>query len=91
LNLVVGFILFRVGHVSRGDDGALAVFFAGIVAMSTALSVRFAKKRPSNRNGQRAMPASADNADVADRRAAATALSSGLRMRIQCGHFLVSM
>jgi hypothetical protein len=45
LNLVVGFILFRVGRVSSGDDGALVAFFAGIVAMSTALSVRFAKKQ----------------------------------------------
>jgi uncharacterized membrane protein len=44
-NLVVGYILFRVGKVSSGDDSALVVFFAGIVAISTMLSVRFAKKQ----------------------------------------------
>jgi len=43
-NLVVGYTLFRVGRVSSGDDSALVVFFAGIVVMSTVLSVRFAKK-----------------------------------------------
>jgi uncharacterized membrane protein len=44
-NLVVGYILFRVGKVSSGDDSALVIFFAGIVAISTMLSVRFAKKQ----------------------------------------------
>ena len=44
-NLVVGYILFRVGKVSGGDDLALVIFFAGIVAMSTMLSVQFAKKQ----------------------------------------------
>ncbi len=44
-NLVVGFILFRVGKVSRGDNSALVVFFAGIVAISAVSSVRFAKKQ----------------------------------------------
>jgi uncharacterized membrane protein len=43
-NLVVGAILFRVGKVSSGDDSAVLVFFAGIAAISTMLSVRFAKK-----------------------------------------------
>jgi hypothetical protein len=43
-NLVVGYILFRVGKVSSGNDSALVVFFAGIVAISITLSVRFAKK-----------------------------------------------
>jgi membrane protein DedA with SNARE-associated domain len=45
VNLVVGYILFRVGKVSRGDDSALVIFFAGIAAMSTMLSVRFTKKQ----------------------------------------------
>jgi uncharacterized membrane protein len=45
LNLVVGYVLFRVGKVSSGDNPALVVFFAGIVAISTMLSVRFAKKQ----------------------------------------------
>jgi hypothetical protein len=44
-NLVVGYILFHVGKVSSGDDSAPVVFFAGIVAISVMLSVRFAKKQ----------------------------------------------
>ena len=44
-NLVVGYILFRVGKISSGDDPALVIFFVGIVAISTMLSVRFAKKQ----------------------------------------------
>ncbi|MGC2448570.1 MAG: hypothetical protein WA477_13075, partial [Candidatus Sulfotelmatobacter sp.] len=44
LNLVVGYILFRVGKVSSGD-AALIVFFAGIAAISTWSSVGFAKKQ----------------------------------------------
>ena len=43
LNLVAGYVLFRVGKVSGGDS-ALIVFFAGISAISTVSSVRFAKK-----------------------------------------------
>ena len=45
LNLVAGYILFRVGRVSSGDVLGLVIFFAGIVAISTTLSVRFAKKQ----------------------------------------------
>jgi hypothetical protein len=45
LNLVAGYILFRVGRVSSGDVLGLIIFFAGIVAISTTLSVRFAKKQ----------------------------------------------
>jgi hypothetical protein len=44
-NLVVGYILFRVGRVSSGNGSALVVFFAGIVAISIMLSVQFAKKQ----------------------------------------------
>jgi D-alanyl-lipoteichoic acid acyltransferase DltB (MBOAT superfamily) len=44
-NLLVGYILFRVGKVSSGNDSALVVFFAGIVAISIPLSVRFSKKQ----------------------------------------------
>jgi hypothetical protein len=44
-NLVVGYILFWVGEVSSGDNSALVVFFVGIAAISTMLSVRFAKKQ----------------------------------------------
>src|SRR5579863_1470010 len=43
-NLVVGYILFRIGRVSSGDDLALTIFFAGIVAISLMGSIRFAKK-----------------------------------------------
>jgi hypothetical protein len=44
LNLVVGYILARIGKVSSGGDSALITFFAGIVVISTMSSVRFAKK-----------------------------------------------
>jgi len=44
-NLVVGYVLFRVGKVSSGDDSALIVFFAGIAAISILMSVRFAEKQ----------------------------------------------
>jgi hypothetical protein len=44
LNLIVGYILFRVGRVSSGDYSALGVFFAGVVAISTLSSVAFAQK-----------------------------------------------
>ncbi len=43
-NLVIGYILFRVGKVSTGDDLALAAFFAGVVVASIVLSVQAAKK-----------------------------------------------
>jgi len=44
-NLVVGYILFRVGKVSSGFDSAHVIFFAGIAAISTMSSVHFAKKQ----------------------------------------------
>jgi hypothetical protein len=44
-NLVVGYILFRVGKVASGGNSALVAFFAGIAAISTMLSVRFTKKQ----------------------------------------------
>ena len=44
-NLILGYILFRVGKVSSGGVSALVIFFAGIVVISTMLSVRFAKKQ----------------------------------------------
>jgi hypothetical protein len=43
-NLIVGYVLFRVGKVSSGGDTALIVFFVGIAALSTMASVRFAEK-----------------------------------------------
>lgn len=45
LNLVVGYVLFHLGSVSSGGISALGVFFAGVVAISTVSSMRFAKKQ----------------------------------------------
>jgi hypothetical protein len=45
MNLAVGYILLRVGKVAGGDNLALTVFFAGIVAISMVSSVRFAQKQ----------------------------------------------
>ncbi len=44
LNLVIGYILFRAGHVTSDNLATLLVFFAGAIAMSVMLSVNFAKK-----------------------------------------------
>ena len=49
VNLIVGYVFFRVGRVSSGGNLAWAVFFAGIAALSTWLSVLFAKIKPANR------------------------------------------
>jgi hypothetical protein len=46
-NLVVGYLLFRVGKVSSGDTLALVLFFAGIAVISLFSSVRFAQKHAS--------------------------------------------
>jgi hypothetical protein len=43
LNLVIGYVLFRVGRVWSGD-AALIIFFAGIAMISLISSVRFTKK-----------------------------------------------
>jgi len=45
-NLVIGYLLFRAGKVSSENIPSLIVFFAGIAALSTLSSVRFAKKEP---------------------------------------------
>jgi hypothetical protein len=44
LNLVAGYVLFRLGHVWGGDYPSLVVFFAGIASISIMASVNFAKK-----------------------------------------------
>src|SRR6266436_1686464 len=49
VNLIVGYVFFRVGKVSSGGNLALAVLFAGIAALSTWLSVLFAKIKQANR------------------------------------------
>jgi hypothetical protein len=46
VNLIVGYVLFRVGKVSTGGSLALTVFFAGITALSIWLSVLFTKIKP---------------------------------------------
>jgi hypothetical protein len=49
VNLIVGYVLFRIGKVSSGGNLALIAFFAGIAALSTWLSVLFAKIKPADR------------------------------------------
>lgn len=44
LNLLIGYLLFRAGHVASGEWAAVLVFFAGIVAISIPLSISFAAK-----------------------------------------------
>jgi hypothetical protein len=46
-NVVVGYRLFLVGKVSSGDTMALALFSAGVLAISVMLSMNFAKKHTS--------------------------------------------
>ena len=46
-NLVVGYVLFKVGKVASGDTAALIIFFAGIAVISTMSSVFFARKQTS--------------------------------------------
>ena len=48
-NLIISYVLLRIGKVSSGGNLALIVFFAGIVAISTWLSVLFSKLRPADR------------------------------------------
>ena len=43
-NLVAGFLLFRLGKISSGNNLALVVFFAGIAEISIMASVSFTKK-----------------------------------------------
>jgi hypothetical protein len=46
LNLVLGYVLFRVGHVNAQNTASLLVFFAGIAFLSIQLSIGFQKKHP---------------------------------------------
>ena len=43
-NLLVGYILFRLGRVGYGGDSALIAFFAGIALISIGSSLRFVHK-----------------------------------------------
>jgi hypothetical protein len=44
LNLVVGYMLLKAGKVSNDSYATLVVFFAGIAAITTILSFRFAQR-----------------------------------------------
>jgi hypothetical protein len=44
LNLLVGGMLYKVGHVSNETYASLVLLFFGAVAISTILSIRFAQK-----------------------------------------------
>jgi hypothetical protein len=44
-NLVIGYMLFRLGKLTSGDQLALVIFLAGIAVISSILSVRFATKQ----------------------------------------------
>ncbi len=43
-NLIIGYILLRVGKVSQSNKWSLLVFFIGVVFMSIMLSIAFVDK-----------------------------------------------
>jgi hypothetical protein len=43
-NLLIGYLLFRVGKISNVRKGSLLVFFIGIILMSLMLSMTFVNK-----------------------------------------------
>lgn len=45
VNLVLGYLTFRAGHVSTRSIASLLVFFAGIVFLGIQLSIGFRKKQ----------------------------------------------
>ena len=44
LNLLVGGVLYKFGHVSNEAYATLVLLFSGAAAISTILSIRFAQK-----------------------------------------------
>lgn len=44
VNLVIGFLLFRAGHLAAGDTLSLLLFFAGIAVISIFASKHFIHK-----------------------------------------------
>jgi len=46
LNLAVGYLLFRLGKISSGNELALVAFFAGIAVLSIVSSISFTRKHP---------------------------------------------
>jgi hypothetical protein len=47
LNMIPGYLLFRVGKVASDGDIGLVIFFVGIAAISIMGSLNFAKKAVS--------------------------------------------
>jgi len=43
-NLAIGFILFSAGKIQEGNYWGWIIFFAGIMAISTPMSISFSKK-----------------------------------------------
>ena len=43
-NLLVGYLLFQAGKISKANRPALIIFFIGIIAMSVMLSISFVDK-----------------------------------------------
>jgi hypothetical protein len=43
-NLMIGYLLFRIGKVNARRVGALVVFFIGVATISVILSILFARK-----------------------------------------------
>ncbi len=44
LNIAIGYILFRAGRVSGGDNATIITFFLGVVMISTMCGAHFANK-----------------------------------------------
>jgi hypothetical protein len=44
VNLLIGYVLARVGRLASGGDLAMAACFAGVAALSMMCSVNFARK-----------------------------------------------
>ena len=47
INLIVVYILVRVGKAISGGEAALAIFFAGFATLSILMSVQFPRRKPS--------------------------------------------
>ena len=47
-NLIAGYLLLRVGAVSRGGDLSIALLFAGVAALSIMCSIGFQEKHSKN-------------------------------------------
>ena len=43
-NLLIGYLLFNAGHISKGQPATVLLAFGGAIAMSVMLSVHFQNK-----------------------------------------------